>query len=94
MELYSTARSENYFKDPLEMKPERWLRENKDEHHAFSNLQFGFGSRMCLGEKNDYLNKSVSVERVIARKLTRGNMISFASRAYTLIAIGNGRPQV
>ena len=52
MEMYSTSRSEKYFKDPLEFKPERWLRENKDENLAFSNLQFGFGTRMCLGEKD------------------------------------------
>ena len=49
VELYSTARSEKYFKDPLELKPERWLRENKDENHTFSSLPFGFGPRMCLG---------------------------------------------
>jgi len=52
MELYCTARSEKYFKDPLEFKPERWLRENKDENHAFSNLPFGFGTRMCAGMKS------------------------------------------
>ena len=59
MEMFSTSRSEKYFKDPMEMKPERWLRGNKDENEgnkdenlAFSNLQFGFGTRMCLGEKD------------------------------------------
>ena len=51
MELYATARSEKYFKEPLVFKPERWLRENKDENHAFSSLPFGFGTRMCLGKK-------------------------------------------
>ena len=51
IELYCTARSEKYFKDPLEFRPERWLRENKDEIHAFSNLSFGFGTRMCLGKR-------------------------------------------
>ena len=33
-----------------EFKPERWLRENRDEYHAFSNLAFGYGVRMCLGK--------------------------------------------
>ena len=51
MELYATTRSEKYFKEPLEFKPERWLRESK-EVHPFSHLQFGFGPRMCLG--NNY----------------------------------------
>ena len=50
LESYSVARSENYFQEPSEFKPERWLRENKDESHAFSSLPFGFGPRMCLGK--------------------------------------------
>ena len=49
MELYCASRSEKYFQDPLELKPERWLRENESENHAFSNLSFGFGARMCVG---------------------------------------------
>ena len=52
MELYNAAHSEKYFHDPLEFKPERWLRENRDEIHAFSaNMQFGFGPRGCVGKK-------------------------------------------
>ena len=50
MDLYATTRSDKYFKDPLEFKPERWLRESK-EVHPFSHLQFGFGPRMCVGKK-------------------------------------------
>lgn len=50
MELYCTAHSEKYFKDAMEFKPERWLRENRDEYHAFANLPFGYGVRMCLGK--------------------------------------------
>ena len=51
MELYATTRLDKYFKDPLEFKPERWLRGTKDVH-SFSHLQFGFGPRMCVGKKN------------------------------------------
>ena len=50
MELYCTAHSEKYFKEAMEFKPERWLRENRDEYHAFANLPFGYGVRMCLGK--------------------------------------------
>jgi len=67
MELYCTARSEKYFKDPLEFKPERWLRENKDENHAFSNLPFGFGTRMCAGRRVAELEMYVFICKLLQR---------------------------
>lgn len=51
LENYCTARSEKYFEDPLEYKPERWLREQREEAHAFASIPFGFGPRMCLGRR-------------------------------------------
>lgn len=50
LEFYSTGISEKHFKDALEYKPERWLRENKKEIHPFSILPFGHGPRMCIGK--------------------------------------------
>lgn len=67
MEWHCTARSEKYFKDPLEMKPERWLRENKDKTHAFSALPFGFGTRMCLGRRLAELEMYVFVCKLLQR---------------------------
>ena len=65
MELYATTRLDKYFKDPLEFKPERWLRGTKDVH-SFSHLQFGFGPRMCVGKKRRYSMYLSSVtERVM-----------------------------
>ena len=79
MESYATTRSEKYFKDPLEFNPERWLRESK-EAHSFSNLQFGFGPRMCVGKKRssvfcrgDFLAKTSPLAHVYSR-ITLGNM--------------------
>ena len=50
LESYSISRSEKYFQGAFDFKPERWLRENKDESHPFSSIPFGFGPRMCLGK--------------------------------------------
>ena len=74
MESYATTRSEKYFKDPLEFNPERWLRESK-EAHSFSNLQFGFGPRMCVGKKRNY-----SVESTSCQKLRLWRIFTHASR--------------
>ena len=50
--LYVMGRNPELFEDPLEYKPERWLREDthKSPYHAFAFLPFGFGTRMCLGK--------------------------------------------
>lgn len=48
---YCMGVSEKYFKDSSEFKPERWLRENRGEQHAFSYLPFGHGVRMCVGRR-------------------------------------------
>lgn len=66
LENYSTARSEKYFQDALEFKPERWLRGNKDQSHPFSNVPFGFGPRMCLGKYGLYLKKKRDLHRGIS----------------------------
>ena len=45
----------NLFEDPDDFKPERWFRDkNKQKEkviHPFSFLPFGFGTRMCIGER-------------------------------------------
>ena len=50
--LYVMGRNPELFEDPLEYKPERWLRDDthKSPYHAFGFLPFGFGTRMCLGK--------------------------------------------
>ena len=51
--LYVMGRDPALFDDPLEYKPERWMRgdTNKSSYHAFASQPFGFGTRMCLGKQ-------------------------------------------
>lgn len=48
---YVISNSEKYFKNPNNFEPERWLRCNKNLHHPFASLPFGYGKRMCLGRR-------------------------------------------
>ena len=47
------CRSERYFKNALEFRPERWLRDHplKEDIHPFLMLPFGHGKRMCVGRR-------------------------------------------
>ncbi|XP_073228382.1 1,25-dihydroxyvitamin D(3) 24-hydroxylase, mitochondrial-like [Porites lutea] len=66
LEFYATTRSDKYFKDPLDFKPERWLRESK-EVHPFSHLQFGFGPRMRVVSRVAELEMYVFVCKLLQR---------------------------
>nr|AKH03537.1 cytochrome P450 3077A1 [Paracyclopina nana] len=45
--------NEKHFKDPMQFKPERWIRGHPDQHsaHPFAFMQFSHGPRMCIGRR-------------------------------------------
>lgn len=59
--LYTTSRSERYFNQALDFKPERWMRSEQlnggvcphrsERKHAYASLPFGFGARNCIGRR-------------------------------------------
>lgn len=64
--LYVMGRDPALFDDPLEYKPDRWLRDdtNKSHYHAFASQPFGFGTRMCLGRRVAELEMHLLLSRV------------------------------
>merc|ERR1711860_311135 len=56
---YAMCMMDKYFKDPLEFKPERWMKSKDcpgaaapaDKIHPFVQLPFGHGPRMCIGKR-------------------------------------------
>ncbi|KAK2163913.1 hypothetical protein LSH36_72g04020 [Paralvinella palmiformis] len=48
---YLLGRNPEYYPDPLEVKPERWIRNTGNKKvHSFAWLPFGYGTRMCIGQ--------------------------------------------
>ncbi|XP_063625405.1 probable cytochrome P450 301a1, mitochondrial isoform X2 [Cydia splendana] len=45
-----TCRKESNFDDANRFYPERWLKEESSDYHAFASIPFGYGARKCLGQ--------------------------------------------
>jgi len=66
--LYPMGRNPMLFQDPLEFKPERWLRgeeEMDQKTKAFASLPFGHGARMCIGRRLAEQELYIIVARIL-----------------------------
>lgn len=58
--------SEQYYKDPMEFRPERWESEC-DNVHSFAFTGFSAGTRTCLGKQLAILESKVAIVKLIKR---------------------------
>lgn len=74
--LYTTSRMEEYFDQPLEFKPERWIRSNLcrggevssncgRRNHAYASLPFGIGARNCVGRRAAELEMILLIASIV-----------------------------
>ena len=47
--IWALHHSEDFFQDPEEFRPERFLKETKEDFHPYAYLPFGGGPRKCIG---------------------------------------------
>merc|ERR1719341_586813 len=67
MGLNST--DEEYYHNPLEFRPERWLRDSPDYRNVdrYTNLPFGHGPRSCIGQRFARLELYMATFRMVQR---------------------------
>lgn len=60
------SRLPQYVQDPLQFKPERWLRGSSEyaNIHPFLSLPFGFGPRSCIARRLAEQNMCIIIARV------------------------------
>ncbi|XP_070562923.1 sterol 26-hydroxylase, mitochondrial-like isoform X1 [Ptychodera flava] len=58
------GRDPEYFEDPLEFQPERWIRDEKEHFYGFKSLPFGYGPRMCIGKRLAELEIHLALARL------------------------------
>lgn len=62
------SRLSQYVKDPMQFKPQRWLRNSPhyESIHPFLSLPFGFGPRSCIARRLAEQNMTITLIRVRA----------------------------
>ncbi|EFN61085.1 Cytochrome P450 9e2, partial [Camponotus floridanus] len=65
--VYNIHRDSNYFENPDEFYPERFLNENKKKLNVNAFLPFGIGPRMCIGNRFALLEIKVMIFYLLAR---------------------------
>ena len=65
--FYTCGQDSKYFITPEKFIPSRWLESNKEEHHPFATIPFGFGPRTCYGRRIAELELYLLLVHVLRR---------------------------
>lgn len=63
--MYGLAHDAQYFKDPYEFKPERWLDDQMTDPPPYSYIPFSGGPHVCIGRKYSLLLMKVLTVRIV-----------------------------
>ncbi|XP_005099849.3 cytochrome P450 3A19 [Aplysia californica] len=67
--MYALGRDPNVYKDPEEIKPERWIpsSEERDVVNPFAFVPFGWGQRSCIGRRIAMANVQLLLVELLRR---------------------------
>ncbi|CAH2245659.1 jg6559 [Pararge aegeria aegeria] len=67
MSTQHASLKESNFEDATKFHPERWLKPDAEDYHAFASIPFGHGARKCLGQNMAETMMSLLAIRVLQK---------------------------
>ena len=65
--VYAIHHNEEYYPEPEQFKPERFLPENRDLIEPYTYLPFGIGPRNCIGMRFGLLETKLALAKIITK---------------------------
>lgn len=79
MSTQDASLKEGNYDDASVFSPERWLKDEAKDYHAFASIPFGSGPRKCLGQ--NIAETMLSLLTITVSKLYFENKINHKSNA-------------
>lgn len=81
MSTQDAGQKERNFDDADKFLPERWLKPESQEYHAFASIPFGVGARKCLGQ-----NIAETMMTMLAIKVN--HPYCYSAKVHVIITLG------
>ena len=65
--IYSAHHNPDFFPEPEVFKPERFLKENKDEIIPYTYIAFSGGPRICLGQRFAMVEMKIGISKILKK---------------------------
>ncbi len=65
--LYASHLNPEFFPDPHEFRPDRFLKENSDHLIPFTYRPFGGGPRLCIGQRFAQIEMKIAMAKLLSK---------------------------